>query len=57
MPPWQRQSMLLFRADCLMGAAHELAQAGDTVMAMQMIVWAKEAIKEARQIEEKAVAQ
>lgn len=40
-----------------MGAAHELAQAGDTVMAIQMIAWAKEAVKEARQIEERAKAQ
>lgn len=49
--------MLMFRADCLMSAAHELAQAGDTVMAIQMIVWAKEAVKEARQIQESMVAQ
>lgn len=40
-----------------MGAAHELAQAGDNEMAIQMIAWAKEAVKEARVIAERAVAQ
>lgn len=54
MPTQYRQITLLLRADCLFGAAETAFLGGDSTTAVLMMAQAKEALREARELAEKA---